>query len=224
MDPLDPMNPMTPLRLAVLLSGSGTTLQNLIDHIAAGKLHAAIVVVISSRPEAYGLERAKRHGLEATCILRRAYRDAKTYNNELNRTLDRYTPDLIVLAGYLHLFRFAPHYRGRVMNIHPALIPAFCGKGFYGLQVHQAVLDYGVKLSGCTVHFADEEYDHGPIIVQRTVPVLEHDTPQSLAQRVFVEECQAYPEAIQLFAEGRLRIEGRKVRILGAQEASENVT
>ena len=128
--------------------------------------------------------------------------------------LDRYAPDLIVLAGYLHLFRFAPHYQGRVMNIHPALIPAFCGKRFYGLRVHRAVLDYGVKVSGCSVHFADEEYDRGPIILQRTVPVLEDDTPHTLAERVFAEECKAYPEAIQLFAEGRLTIEGQRVRIL----------
>ncbi len=203
-----------PLRLAVLLSGSGTTLQNLIDHIEAGKLHATIVVVIGSRPDAYGLERAKQHGLETICIPRRAYDDAAAYNRELNHTLDRYAPGLIVLAGYLHLFRFAPYYQGRVMNIHPALMPAFGGKEFYGLRVHQAVLDYGVKVSGCTVHFADEEYDHGPIIVQRAVPVLEDDTPHTLAQRVFVEECKAYPEAIQLFAEGRLKIEGRRVHIL----------
>lgn len=209
-----------PLRLAVLLSGSGTTLQNLIDHIEAGKLHITIVVVISSRSDAYGLERAQQHGLEASCIPRGAYRDAEAYNTELNRSLDRYAPELIALAGYLHLFHFAPHYRGRVMNIHPALIPAFCGKGFYGQRVHQAVLDYGVKVSGCTVHFADEEYDHGPIILQRCVPVLEHDTPESLARRVSAEECKAYPEAIQLFAEGRLRIENRRVRILTPDEAA----
>ncbi len=205
-----------PLRLAILLSGGGTTLQNLIDHIEAGTLEAAIVVVIASRPDVYGLERAKKHHLEAICIPRRAYRDIKAYDDELNQTLDRYRPDLIALAGYLHPFRFAPHFHGRVMNIHPALIPAFCGKGFYGLRVHQAVLDYGVKVTGCTVHFADEEYDHGPIILQRTVPVLGDDTPESLAERVAVEERKAYPEAIQLFAEGRLKIEGRRVRILGA--------
>ncbi|MGH8056156.1 MAG: phosphoribosylglycinamide formyltransferase [Candidatus Entotheonellia bacterium] len=207
-----------PLRLAVLLSGNGTTLQNLIDHIEAGQLHAHIVVVIGSRSGAYGLERAKRHGLDAICLPRRAYADVDAYGQELNATLDRYTPELIVLAGFLHLFRFARHYRGRVLNIHPALVPAFSGKGFYGQRVHQAALEYGVKLSGCTVHFADEEYDHGPIVLQRAVPVLDDDTPQTLAQRVFREECKAYPEAIQLFAEGRLKIEGRRVRILGPDE------
>jgi formyltetrahydrofolate-dependent phosphoribosylglycinamide formyltransferase len=203
-----------PLRLAVLLSGSGTTLQNLIEHVEAGTLDARIVVVLASRPDAYGLERATQHGLEAVCIPRRAYRDAEAYHRELHAALDRYAPDLIALAGYLHLFRLAPQYRGRVMNIHPSLLPAFCGQGLYGLRVHQAVLEYGVKLTGCTVHFADEAYDQGPIILQRAVPVLEDDTPQSLARRVFEEECQAYPAAIRLFAQGRLRIEGRKVRIL----------
>jgi formyltetrahydrofolate-dependent phosphoribosylglycinamide formyltransferase len=203
-----------PLRLAVLLSGSGTTLQNLIEHVEAGTLDARIVVVLASRPDAYGLERATQHGLEAVCIPRRAYRDAEAYHRELHAALDRYAPDLIALAGYLHLFRLAPQYRGRVMNIHPSLLPAFCGQGCYGLRVHRAVLEYGVKLTGCTVHFADEAYDQGPIILQRAVPVLEDDTPQSLARRVFEEECQAYPAAIRLFAQGRLRIEGRRVRIL----------
>jgi formyltetrahydrofolate-dependent phosphoribosylglycinamide formyltransferase len=207
-----------PLRLAVLLSGSGTTLQNLIEHVEAGTLAARIVVVLASRPDAYGLERATQHGLEAICVPRLAYRDAEAYHRALHAALDRYAPDLIALAGYLHLFRLAPQYRGRVMNIHPSLLPAFCGQGLYGLRVHQAVLEYGVKLTGCTVHFADEAYDQGPIILQRAVPVLEDDTPQSLARRVFEEECQAYPAAIRLFAQGRLRIEGRRVRILDPYE------
>jgi formyltetrahydrofolate-dependent phosphoribosylglycinamide formyltransferase len=208
-----------PLRLAILLSGGGTTLQNLIDHIEAGKLSASIVVVISSRPDAYGLARARHHGLETVCIPWKAARDAQTFNDALNRTLDRYAPDLIALAGFLRAFHYAPHYRGRVINIHPSLIPAFCGQGFYGKHVHQAALNYGVKVSGCTVHFADEQYDHGPIILQRVVPVLEHDTPESLAARVAVEECAAYPEAIQLFAEGRLQVRGRWVSILGTAPA-----
>jgi formyltetrahydrofolate-dependent phosphoribosylglycinamide formyltransferase len=203
-----------PLRLAVLLSGNGTTLQNLIDHIEAGQLSAAIVVVISSRPDAYGLTRAKRHGLEAVCIPRRAYQDRQGFDDELDRILDRHRPELIALAGYLHRFRIAPHYHGRVMNIHPSLMPAFCGKGLYGLRVHQAALDYGVKVSGCTVHFADADYDHGPVILQRAVPVFDHDTAEALAERVGREERKAYPEAIQLFVEGRLKVEGRRVKIL----------
>jgi formyltetrahydrofolate-dependent phosphoribosylglycinamide formyltransferase len=203
-----------PLRLAVLLSGNGTTLQNLIDHIETGQLSATIVVVLSSRPDAYGFARAKCHGLEAVCIARQAYKDRPRYDDEVDRVLDHYQPDLIALAGYLHHFRIAPHYRGRVMNIHPALMPAFCGYGYYGLRVHRAALDYGVKVSGCTVHFADEQYDHGPIILQRVVPVFDDDTPADLAARVGIEERRAYPEAIQLFAEGRLQIEGRRVKIL----------
>ena len=205
-----------PLRLAVLLSGEGTTLQNLIDHIEAGKLDASIVVVISNHPNAYGLERAKRHGLEVICLPWKAYRDTQAYDEVLNRTLDRYAPELIALAGFLRVFRYAPHYRGRVINIHPSLIPAFCGKGFYGLRVHQAALAYGVKVSGCTVHFVDEEYDHGPIILQRVVPVLDDDTPERLAARVAIEERLAYPAVIQLFAEGRLQVQGRWVTILEA--------
>jgi phosphoribosylglycinamide formyltransferase-1 len=205
-----------PLRLAILLSGGGTTLQNLIDHIETGKLSASIVVVISSQPAAYGLVRAKRHGLEAICIPWKADRDPQAFHDQLNRTLDRYAPELIALAGFLRVFRYAPHYRGRVINIHPSLIPAFCGKGFYGLRVHQAALAYGVKVSGCTVHFADEAYDHGPIILQRVVPVLDHDTPERLAERVAIEERKAYPEVIQLFAEGRLQVQGRWVKILEA--------
>jgi len=118
------------------------------------------------------------------------------------------------LAGFLRVLHYAPRYRGRVINIHPSLIPAFCGKGFYGMRVHEAALAYGVKVSGCTVHFADEEYDHGPIILQRVVPVLDHDTPESLAERVAIEERRAYPEVIQLFAEGRLQVQGRWVNIL----------
>jgi formyltetrahydrofolate-dependent phosphoribosylglycinamide formyltransferase len=208
-----------PLRLAVLLSGSGTTLQNLLDAIEAGKLDAAIAVVVSSRLDAYGLERARRHGVDAVCLPRQAFHDATTHGTELNRLLDQYRPELIALAGYLHLFRFSPSYQGRVMNIHPSLMPAFCGKGFYGMRVHRAVLDYGVKLTGCTVHFADDRYDHGPIILQRAVPVLPHDTAESLAQRVAVAERQAYPEAVQLFVEGRLKIEGRRVHVLEPREA-----
>jgi formyltetrahydrofolate-dependent phosphoribosylglycinamide formyltransferase len=194
-------------------------LQNLIDHIEAGKLAAKIVVVISSNPEAYGLVRARRHGLESICVPWRAYHDARAYNDELNCTLDRYSPDLIALAGFVRKFCVAPHYHGRVINIHPSLIPAFCGQGYYGLRVHRAALAYGVKVSGCTVHFVDEEYDHGPIILQRVVPVLDHDTPEDLAERVAVEERKAYPEAIQLFAEGRLQVQGRWVTILGPKPA-----
>jgi len=120
----------------------------------------------------------------------------------------------VLLGGFLQLLKVPEDYRGRILNIHPSLIPAFCGKGFHGRHVHEAVLAAGVKVSGCTVHFVDDEYDHGPIVAQRAVSVLEDDTPQSLSERVFAQECELYPEAVRLFAAGRLRIEGRRVRVL----------
>jgi len=204
-----------PVRMAVLLSGGGRTLQNFIDRIAAGALDASVSVVISSRADAYGLERARRHGIPAVCIPSRRYRgDFDRMSKAIHRELAGYPVDLIAMAGFMCLFRVPEQFLGRTMNIHPALIPMFCGKGYYGHHVHEAVLNYGCKVSGCTVHFADNEYDHGPIIIQKTVPVLDDDTPETLAARVFEKECEAYPEAIQLFAEGRLRIEGRRVRIL----------
>jgi folate-dependent phosphoribosylglycinamide formyltransferase PurN len=129
--------------------------------------------------------------------------------------------DLVCMAGFLQLITIPEDFLGRVMNIHPALIPAFCGQGYYGHHVHEAVLAYGAKITGCTVHFADNEYDHGPIILQRAVPVLDDDTPDTLAGRVFEQECEAYPEAICLFAEGRLKIGDRRVRILTGQTHGE---
>jgi formyltetrahydrofolate-dependent phosphoribosylglycinamide formyltransferase len=202
-----------PIKLAVLLSGGGTTLENFFTRIEAGKLDARVEVVLASRPDAYGLQRAANHGVEAVVVERRKYKTAAAFSEAVNRTLDGYDIDLVCLAGFMVQWTMSDKYLGRVMNIHPALIPAFCGKGFYGHFVHEAVLEFGAKISGCTVHFADRKYDHGPVIVQRTVPVLDDDTPETLAARVFEQECEAYPEAIQLFAEGRLRIEGRRVRV-----------
>jgi folate-dependent phosphoribosylglycinamide formyltransferase PurN len=139
---------------------------------------------------------------------------AHDMSRALAAELDQWPVDLIAMAGFMCLFRMPDKFIGRAMNIHPALIPAFCGKGMYGRLVHEKVIESGCKITGCTVHFADNEYDHGPIILQKRVPVLDDDTPDSLADRVFQQECEAYPEAIQLFAEDRLRIEGRRVRIL----------
>ena len=204
------------LRIAVLLSGTGRSLENLQQEITAGRLHADIAVVVSSKPEAYGLVRAKAHGLDAVAVSRREHADLEAFNAAINAVLAPYGVDLVVLAGFLSLYQPLPALAGRVMNIHPALLPAFGGKGFYGARVHQAVLDSGVKVSGCTVHFADSQYDHGPIILQTAVPVLDDDTVPSLAARVFAAECEAYPRAIQLFGDDRLRLEGRRVRILPA--------
>jgi formyltetrahydrofolate-dependent phosphoribosylglycinamide formyltransferase len=208
---------MKHVRLAVLLSGSGRTLQNFLDQIDAGKLDAEVVVVGSSRSDAYGLERARLRGAPTFVVEARRYRkDAARFSEAIFTELAAYEYDLLLLAGFMCLITIPPQLNGRAMNIHPALIPAFCGKGYYGHYVHEAVLRYGVRISGCTVHLVDNVYDHGPIIVQKTVPVLDDDTPDTLAARVFEKECEAYPEAVRLFGEGRLRIEGHRVRILPA--------
>jgi len=200
--------------LAVLLSGSGKTLQNLIDKIGDKTLNAKIQIVISSSPDAYGLKRAKKNNIPATVVKYSDYNSAEVFSNAIIKEIEEYPIDLIILAGFMHLFKIPDKYSGKVMNIHPGLIPSFCGKGYYGHHVHEAVIESGVKVSGCTVHFVDNEYDNGPIIIQRTVPVHEGDTPDNLVQKVFKEECIAYPDAINFFAEGRLKIEGSRVRIL----------
>jgi len=204
------------LNLAVLLSGSGRTLENVQQAILAGRLSARVAVVVSSTSAAYGLVRARQHGLDAVAVPRQNYPNLQAFNEAMHAVLAHYPIDLVVLAGFLSLYAPPPALAGRVMNIHPALLPAFGGKGLYGDRVHRAVLESGVKLSGCTVHFADACYDHGPIILQAAVPVEDDDTIEALAARVFAAECALYPQAIQLFAEDRLRIAGRRVRILPA--------
>jgi formyltetrahydrofolate-dependent phosphoribosylglycinamide formyltransferase len=202
------------LNLAVLISGSGTTLQNFIDKINDNSLDARIQIVICSSPDAYGIKRAEQNNIPTAIVQRKDYTQPESFSNTIIKEIEKYPVDLIVLAGFLHLFKIPDHYTGKVMNIHPGLIPAFCGKGYYGHHVHKAAIESGVKISGCTVHFVDNEYDRGPIIIQRTVNVHADDSPDTLAQKVFKEECIAYPEAIHLFAEGRLKIEGRKVGVL----------
>ncbi len=202
------------LNLAILISGSGTTLQNLIDKINDKTLNANIQIVISSAPDTYGIKRAEQNNIPVAIVQRKGYNNSEIFSNTIINEIEKYSVDLIILAGFLHLFKIPDKYTGKVMNIHPGLIPSFCGKGYYGHHVHEAVIESGVKVSGCTVHFVDNEYDCGPIIIQRVVQVHEDDSPETLAQRVFKEECIAYPEAINLFAEGRLKIEERKVRVL----------
>jgi len=208
-----PPSSVAPVRLAVLLSGGGTTLQNLIDRIADGRLSAKIAVAISSRADVQGVERARRVGIPTAVVARKEFSDVDRFNDALHAELERHAFDLIVLAGFLSPFQLRGRYRGRVLNVHPALIPAFCGKGYYGEKVHRAVLEAGVKVSGCTIHFADDQYDTGPIILQGTVPVLDDDTPETLAARVHQLENDLYPEAIRLWATGRLGIIGRRVKI-----------
>jgi phosphoribosylglycinamide formyltransferase-1 len=199
--------------LVVLLSGSGSTLQNFIERIADGRLAARIVAVVASRADAGGLERARQAGIPAVAVPRRDFPDVGGFNDALHAALEGFEFDVILLAGFLSPFQLRGRYQLRVMNIHPALIPAFCGKGFYGERVHRAVLEAGVKVTGCTVHFADDEYDHGPIILQGAVPVLDDDTPESLAARVHALENELYPEAVRLWAAGRLEVAGRRVKI-----------
>jgi len=193
---------MAPLKIGVLLSGGGRTLENLVDEINAGRLGAQIAVVISSSPDAYGLERARKHSIEAHAIELRRHRGPRAFSEAITRSLRAAGVELVVLAGFLKLYLIPFEYAGCVMNIHPALIPKYCGKGFFGHHVHEAVLAAGETESGCTVHWCDNEYDHGPIILQRKVPVLPGDTPDTLAARVFEEECKAYPEAIRRFING----------------------
>ena len=202
------------LRLAVLISAGGTTLQNLLDRSADGCLSAQVTQVISSRGDAYGLLRAQRAEVPTAVVERKACASREEFSQRIFELCRRAQADLVCLAGFLQLLLVPDDFLGWVLKIHPSLIPAFCGKGFYGHHVHEAVLAYGVKVTGCTVHFADNQYDHGPIVLQRTVPVLDDDTPDTLAARVYEQECAAYPEAIRLFGEHRLRIEGRRVRIL----------
>ena len=201
------------LRIAVLLSGSGTSLENLLEHIDSGAVPGHVEVVIASKEKAFGLERARRRGIPAVAVVRKQYPEVGAFNDALHAALDDYDVNLVLLLGFLSPFETRGKFDGRTMNVHPALIPAFCGKGFYGHRVHEAVLEAGVKLAGATVHFVDAEYDHGPIILQEAVPVQDDDTPDTLAARVFEQECLAYPEAIRLFANDRLAVTANRVEI-----------
>ena len=183
-------------RLAILISGSGTTLENLADYIAQGKLSADIACVISSRPDVYGLVRAQKLGLPHEVIARRSFTDTAAFSDAVFTAIGKHQVDLVIMAGFLSLLRIPPTFENRVLNIHPALLPKYGGRGMHGLKVHQAVIDAGETTSGCTVHYADNQYDHGPILLQRTCPVLPGDTAELLAHRVFEQECIAYPEAI----------------------------
>jgi len=207
------------LKVGVLASGGGTNLQAIIDRAADGRIDAEVAIVISNVGTAYALERARIAGIHAAFIDHRSYPDRAMFDQVVVEKLRDHDVELVALAGYMRIFTdvFVDAFEGRIMNIHPALIPAFCGKGMHGLRVHQAALDYGVKVSGCTVHFVTKEVDAGPIIIQRTAPVLDDDTPETLQARVLEQEHQAYSEAIQLFAEGRLRIVGRQVHVLARE-------
>lgn len=200
-------------RLAILLSGSGTTLENLFDHVEQGKLAADVAVVVSSRADAFGLERARSRDVPTAIFRRRDFATDEAYSAAIFGEVDKHDADLVVLCGFVHLLRIPDAYQGRVVNIHPALIPSFCGRDFYGRRVYEAVLAAGVKITGCTVHFCDDEYDRGPIIMQKAVEVRDDDTPDTLAARVQAAERALYPRALQLILDGRVRCENGRAYI-----------
>ena len=198
------------LKIAVLVSGGGTNLQAIIDSIADGRItDTEIKVVISNNPKAKALERAAKAGIEAVCISPKQYADRELFNDALLEAVNARGVDLIVLAGFMVVVpeKMIKAYRNRMINIHPSLIPSFCGTGYYGLHVHEAALKRGVKISGATVHFVDEEADHGPIILQKAVKVHENDTPEILQKRVMEEaEWNILPEAIDLIGSGKVKV------------------
>ena len=201
------------IRLGALISGGGTTLMNILEYINKGRLNAEVAVVISSRATVAGVERAKAAGLDVKIIRKKDHPDVDEFSKRVEEELVAANVDLVVQGGWLCLWKIPARYENRVMNIHPALLPSFGGKGMWGHHVHEAVLAAGCKISGCTVHFCTNEYDKGPIIVQRSCPVKDDDSPETLAARVFEQECIAYPQAIKLFAENKLLVQNGKVKI-----------
>lgn len=206
---------MGKIKIGVLASGSGTNLQAIMDACDGGGINGEVTVVISDNSDAYALERARKRRITAVVIPPKGLR-REEHERLVHEAISKGGVDLVVLAGYMRILTpwLIEKYRGRMMNIHPALLPSFGGEGMYGEHVHEAVINYGCKVSGCTVHFVSTEVDGGPIILQEAVPVLENDTPDTLANRIHPLEHKLYTKAIALFAAGKLRIEGRRVRIL----------
>jgi formyltetrahydrofolate-dependent phosphoribosylglycinamide formyltransferase len=205
------MSARVPLRVAVLLSGSGTSLENLFEHIEKRGLPARVVCVIASKEGAGGLARAEKRGVPALAIPRKQFADVKSFNDAIHAELAKHDVELVALLGFLSIFELREHYRGKAINVHPALLPAFGGHGMYGHRVHEAVLARGCKVTGATVHLVDDEYDHGPILAQRALEVRDDDTPDTLAARVQALERELVPEVIRGIAEGRLRLPGTRV-------------
>jgi len=203
------------LKLGVLISGNGSNLQSIIDHIEKGKLKAAIKIVISNNPDAFGIARAQKHEIKTVILKQKNFKSKEDFDQNIIKVLQENSVDLVVLAGFMRiispaLLKAFPH---RIMNIHPALLPSFPG-----LHAQKQAFDYGVKLTGCTVHFVDEGVDTGPIIIQAVVPAYDDDTQEALTERILKEEHRIYPQAIQLFADGKLQIQGRKVLIKSTVE------
>ena len=210
---------MKKMKIGVLVSGRGSNLQAIIDNIQQGKLSAEISVVISDQPDAFALERAQKHGIAAVHVSAKGYKGRREeYDALLVAELRKHGVDLVILAGFMRIITksLVNAFPNRIMNIHPALLPSFPG-----LHVQKAAIEHGVKFSGCTVHFVDEGMDTGPIIIQAAVPVLDSDTEDTLAARILVQEHKIFSRAIQLFAENRLRVEGRRVLISGGRSETE---
>ncbi|MDA8563160.1 phosphoribosylglycinamide formyltransferase [Mariniblastus sp.] len=200
-------------KISVLISGGGTTLRNLIDRQKSGLLDATIAQVISNKADAGGLAFATSAGIETAIVNHRDFNSVASFSDAMFTEIRKASPDLVVMGGFLRRVLIPNDFQNRVINIHPSLIPAFCGKGMYGSNVHTAVVEYGCKLSGCTVHFVDDDYDHGPIIAQAAVPVLPDDSPKDVAARVFEKECELLPQTINLLASGNVKMTGRVVRV-----------
>jgi phosphoribosylglycinamide formyltransferase-1 len=198
------------LKLGVLISGNGSNLQSIIDHIEKGSLTAVIKIVISNNPNAYGITRAKKHGIPFVVLKNGDFKNKEEFDLELIRILESKCVDLVILAGFMRIISptILKAFPQKIMNIHPALLPSFPG-----IHGQKQALEYGVKISGCTVHFVDEGVDTGPIIMQKAVQVFDDDTEETLAARILTDEHRIYPQAIQLFAEGKIEIKGRKIRI-----------
>lgn len=206
---------MPQVKIGVLISGSGSNLQSIIDNIENGSINGKIEVVISNKCDAYGLERARQHNIDAVFVNKQDYDDIESYNNEIMSELKKRDVELVVLAGYLKILssRFIEDYKNKIINIHPSLIPSFCGKGYYGIRVHEAAIDYGVKLSGATVHFVDENADTGPIIIQEAIDVEFDDTAETLQKKVLKIEHKILPLAVKYYCENRIEVVERKVKI-----------
>ncbi|ADL69588.1 phosphoribosylglycinamide formyltransferase [Thermoanaerobacterium thermosaccharolyticum DSM 571] len=202
------------MRLLVMASGNGTDFQSIIDGIKSGYINAEIAALISDKEGAYALKRAADNNIPSICVPKKKLKGR--FYEELMKVVDKINPDGIILAGFITILNeeIVNKYQNKIINIHPSLIPSFCGKGFYGINVHKAVIEYGVKYTGCTVHFVDAGADTGPIILQEVVKVEDNDTPETVADKVLKLEHRLLPYAVKLFAEGRLKVEGRKVIII----------
>lgn len=206
---------MPQVKIGVLISGSGTNLQSLIDNVENGSINGVISLVISNKKDVYGLERAKQSKIDAIYLNAKEYENFDKYNDAVIEELKNHGVELVVLAGYLKILtsKFIEEYKNRIINIHPSLIPSFSGKGYYGIKVHEAVIDYGVKISGATVHFVDEGADTGPIIIQEAVEVKSDDTAVTLQQKILEIEHKILPLAVKYYCQGKIQISGRKVKI-----------